>query len=190
MRAPFRYVGTAGEVVRRLKFDRDHGAALWLARALADDLGAAVRGPRRRFVLVSVPMFDRKRRTRGLDHAALLAECSASRLGLPWRPRVLERVRDTLPQGDPRVTSRDRNVALAFRVRRPKAVDGRRVVLVDDVTTSGSTARECARILRAAGARQVILAVAAMAREPARRTVSDAMGREVDSLSGAGRVGP
>ncbi|MCA8942093.1 MAG: ComF family protein, partial [Planctomycetes bacterium] len=77
-------------------------------------------------------------------------------LGLRCASRVVARTRATLPQGDVRVTSRDANVAGAFRLRRAGAVRGRPVLLVDDVFTSGSTMRECARVLRAGGAGAVV----------------------------------
>lgn len=74
--------------------------------------------------------------------------------------RALQRVRATLPQGDPRVGSRERNIAQAFSVCSRRGLGGARVVLVDDVFTSGATARACARLLREAGAREVALVTA------------------------------
>lgn len=164
-RAPFRYAGTAGDVVRRGKFQADRGALAWLARGMAGCLEDWARQDGRRAVVVSVPLHPQKRRRRGLDQAAVLAELVARRLGLAPVVGAMTRVRPTLAQGDVRVTSRERNVAGAFRVRRPLAVTGRVVVLVDDVTTSGSTARECARVLSAAGAKKVVLLTAAVSRD-------------------------
>ena len=114
-------------------------------------------------MLISVPLHPAKRRHRGLDQAALLADEVARRLGLANAPSVLRRMRDTLPQGDIRVMSRAENVRDAFAARRPRRVRDRIVVLVDDVRTSGSTALECAQVLRAAGARQVVLLTALQA---------------------------
>ncbi len=108
-------------------------------------------------------MFPRKRRQRGLDQAAQLAELLAQSLALPYGSGILQRVRDTLPQGDPRVISRQLNVEGAFVVRYPNLIQGRRIILVDDVCTSGSTARECAKVLRQAGCHQVLLVTAAQA---------------------------
>ncbi len=111
--------------------------------------------------LVSVPLHPRKLRSRGMDQAAWLAEGLTQRAGITFLPGVLRRMRETMPQGDPRVTSRAHNVADAFGLRRPRAVRGKRVILVDDVYTSGSTARECAALLRAGGCREVLLLTAA-----------------------------
>jgi ComF family protein len=161
--APFRFRGTGGAIVRRLKFEHDPSGARLLGRAMADVLRPWVAGAARRAVVVSVPLHPRKRRQRGLDQAAALAQGVAARVGLRFVPAALARVRETLPQGDPRVTSRARNVRGAFAVRKPGRLRGRIVVLVDDVFTSGQTARECARVLRAAGARQVVMLAATRA---------------------------
>ena len=159
----FTYRGTGGAMVRRLKFLHDRGAAAFLARAMAGAILDSAQSLRRRSLLVSVPLHRSKLRRRGLDQAALLAEQVGQRLSIPYLPGCLGRIRDTLPQGDVRVTSRQVNVADAFYLRRPRAVPKQRVILVDDVYTSGSTARECARLLRAGGCSEVILLVAARA---------------------------
>ena len=111
-------------------------------------------------MLVSVPLHAARRRERGFDHAAWLAERLAGRLRLVAAPATLVRTRATLPQGDPRVQSREGNVAGAFSVRRPAAIRGRHVVLVDDVVTSGATARQCAEVLHDAGASAVAMLAA------------------------------
>ena len=161
-RAPFAYVGTGGALVRRLKFAAEFAAAMLLAAAMARALGDVLPRGFRRALLVPVPLHRSRRRARGFDQAALLAQELAARTGLEWARR-LSRRRPTLPQGDPRVTSRERNVTGAFSLRRRPSLRGQRVVLVDDVTTSGATARVCAALLRAAGAVEVGLVTACRA---------------------------
>jgi predicted amidophosphoribosyltransferase len=78
----------------------------------------------------------------------------------PYASGAMARLRVTLPQGDPRVRSREGNVGSAFAVRRKQEIVGRSVVLVDDVLTSGATARECASALLEAGATRVGLVTA------------------------------
>lgn len=158
--APCRYAGTGGALVRRFKLDADVGAGGWLARAMAQAWREQVGGGFGRPCVVSVPLHWRRRLDRGFDQAAWLAQLLAVRLG--WRPvpGALRRVRATLPQGDPRVTSREGNVDGAFAVASSRAWVGRQVVLVDDVFTSGATLRQCARLLRAAGASAVAALVA------------------------------
>jgi predicted amidophosphoribosyltransferase len=162
-RAPFAYRGSGGAVVRRLKFGHDLLAARFLARAMAREIAAWARGPGRRARVVSVPLHPRKRRQRRIDQAALLADLVAAETGLGLWPGLLCRQRETLPQADPRVVSRAANVAGAFTVRRRSGCPGATLVLVDDVRTSGSTALECGRALRAAGARQLVLLTATQA---------------------------
>ena len=149
--------------MRRFKFQGDRGALRFMARSMASAIQPWTASVGRRAIFVSVPMHRAKRRSRGLDQAATLAEAVARRLGRRFAPGVLLRVRPTLPQGDVRVTSRARNVAGAFRVPRPRRVDGAVVVLVDDVRTSGHTAMECARALTSAGACKVALLTAVQA---------------------------
>ncbi len=169
--AAFDYQGSGGDLVRRLKFGGDRAGASYLATHMAERLRVFVRGAGRRAGLVSVPLHRRKLRRRGFDQAAVLAELVADELGLVYLPRVLLRSVDTLPQGDPRVMSREGNLAGVFELRRPRVVAGKRVVLVDDVITSGATARACAAVLRIAGVREVRLLTAARARSRDSRPV-------------------
>lgn len=163
-RAPYGYAGTGGALVRRLKLDGDFAAGEILIRAMASRAHAMVRSREwRRALLVSVPLHRSRLRARGFDQAQLLATGIGRALGLAAPAGVLERVRSTLPQGDPRVASRRQNVELAFAVHRPRQVAGFRVILVDDVVTSGSTAQACARRLLEAGALEVALVTACQA---------------------------
>ncbi|MBK8098300.1 MAG: ComF family protein [Planctomycetes bacterium] len=159
-RAPFAYAGTGGALVRRWKLDGDPVAAATLGRAMAIAVAADCLGPWRKALLVAVPLHAERRRQRGFDQAEWLARDLARRLGLEYLPGALRRTRRTMPQGDPRVLSRSRNVAGAFATARARDLADRRVVLIDDVRTSGATARECAQVLRAAGVSQVALLTA------------------------------
>jgi ComF family protein len=161
-RAPFAYAGTGGALVRRLKLSGDFAALPLLAGAIVDAAATLTTGAWHRAVLVPVPLHPQRRRRRGFDQARLLATAVAERTGAPVAS-CLRRNVATLPQGDPRVTSRERNVEGAFAVARAQAVRGRHAVLIDDVTTSGATVRACARLLRAAGAERVAVLAACRA---------------------------
>lgn len=158
--APYAYRGTGGALVRRFKLDANGAAGDWLARAMAAMACERFGASWRQALLVPVPLHASRRRARGFDQAEWLARAVARRLRCGRVLPVLERQAATLPQGDPRVRSRERNVAAAFAVRMPRPVVGARVVLVDDVFTSGATARTCARLLREAGAAEVALLTA------------------------------
>lgn len=158
--APFRYAGTGGVLVRRLKLDGEAGAGRFLARAMALAWTPWAAAAGRRALLVPVPLHRQRRRERGFDQAAWLAARIGRKLGLEVADAVLARQRSTLPQGDPRVLSRSGNVEGVFAVARPGCVAGRPVVLVDDVFTSGATARACATALMVAGAGEVAVLTA------------------------------
>ena len=153
--APLRFTGTGGRLVRRFKLDGDAAAGRWLARAMTDSY--RISGMVGRPVVVGVPLHRVRRRRRGFDQAEWLARRVAGRLGMRRIGDALARCRATTPQADLRVRSRADNVRGAFVVREPEQVAGRRVLLVDDVFTSGATARSCARVLRDAGAVSVTL---------------------------------
>lgn len=150
------YAGTLREAVQRLKFARKPA----LARPLADlvlEQWAGSLPPAD--AVVPVPLARARERERGFNQATVLAERLARALGAPLESRWLARARDTAPQTDLDLGQRRANVRGAFVAA--TTVAGLHIVVVDDVLTTGATAAECARALRAAGARYVgVLTVA------------------------------
>lgn len=116
-------------------------------------------------ILVPVPMYWTRRIWRGMDHAQLLSEGLEAELQLPVE-RQLVRIRNTPPQVHLNRAQRATNVRKAFRVASKAPVRGARVLLVDDVTTTGATANEAARTLLRAGASSVALVVLAKSEPP------------------------
>jgi len=106
-------------------------------------------------LLVPVPLHVSRLRARGYNQAVLLARGLARRRGLACDPRVLVRTRATAEHAGLGADARRANVRGAFRLRPGVHVHHPVVVVVDDVLTTGATADACARVLRAAGARQV-----------------------------------
>jgi ComF family protein len=113
-------------------------------------------------VVGAIPIFWRRRWSHGGNPPELLAERWSERLGLGPGERLLRRVRNTQPQTEIPVAQRFRNVRGAFALERGYTIQGARVLLVDDVVTTGATCSEAAKALRAAGAADV--AVACLAR--------------------------
>lgn len=115
-------------------------------------------------VLTWVPVSDRRRRARGYDQSGLLAQAVASELGVPCT-RTLRKKRDNPPQSRLRDHERRRaNVLNAYEAVQEENFCGKRVLLIDDVITSGATLSECSRVLRTAGAAEVVCATLAAAR--------------------------
>lgn len=112
-------------------------------------------------LIIPVPLHVRRLRQRGFNQAVLLGEILAQEWQLPMERTTLQRVRWTEPQTTLPAAAREANVRGAFAVARPIGLAGRRVLLVDDVYTTGSTVSECARVLRHAGAAEVLVATVA-----------------------------
>lgn len=120
-------------------------------------------------LIVPVPMHWTRQMARGTNSAAVLAKHLASRMRLPLNSRLLVRSRKTLPQADLPPSRRFENVQGAFRVRVRYDIQDTRIVLVDDILTTGATCGEAAKILKQAGAKLVIAAVLARAEGPQSR---------------------
>ena len=102
-------------------------------------------------VIVPIPMFWRRRLRRGKNCPELLGNCLAKSLGVPTRRGVLVRLRNTVPQAGLPPSRRFENVRGAFCVRRPEAVRDARVLLVDDVLTTGATCQRGRQDTQAGG---------------------------------------
>lgn len=151
-RAVAAYGGAASLAVIAMKYAGRVDLAPRLGAAMAR-IAAPLRGSID--VVVPVPLHPRRLAERGFDQAALLASPVAAALGVPRRVRALERLRDTPRQASLDRSARAANVVDAFRAHRTQ-IEGRRVLLVDDVRTTGATLSAAALALREAGARQVV----------------------------------
>ncbi len=152
------------EQARRLVLPLKHADRTDLAPALARMMaraGAALLA--RAEVIVPVPLHRFRLLHRRYNQAALLSGALARLARRAHRPDALRRVRATKVLGEMAAAERERVLAGAIAVRRPAAVAGRRVLLVDDVLTTGATARACTLALLAAGAAGVDVLVVARA---------------------------
>ncbi len=162
-RAAFIYDSHSRALVLKLKHaDRTDAAvhlARWLHRAGAEQIA-------RCDVLVPVPLHRWRFFLRTYNQAALLANALGRLADKPVVPDALQRTRSTPSQGRLDRTARRRNVARAFAAHRLSAIAGRRVLLIDDVLTTGATADACARALLNAGATAVDVLVLARVPSP------------------------
>ncbi len=145
-------------VVHALKFSRRERLAPWLARALALGLPAAALRGDETACIVAVPADAASLRQRGFNQAERLARAFAASAGTSLVDRALVKTRTTARQSLLDGAERARNVADAFVVAPHARFGGRRIVVVDDLVTTGATAAACAVALYAAGAREVRIA--------------------------------
>ena len=157
---PLRYDGIVRTAMLRFKF---HGArfaargfGLLLARCAAEELGGE-------FDCVCwVPVSRQRLRRRGYDQSYLLAR-EAARLWGTKPLRLLAKRRDTPPQSGMAAPERRANVLGAYKALAPERLRGARVLLIDDILTTGATLSECVRTLAAAGTKSVVCACLASA---------------------------
>jgi ComF family protein len=154
------------ELIHLLKYDQVRPAANVLGRMLTEVIAGLESGfGEGSVVVVPVPLHTRKLRQRGFNQSQLIAQVALKLMqrggGLALDAKVLERVRETQSQIGLTRHQRRENMRGAFAVAKPNEVAGREVLLVDDVLTTGTTASECARILRRAGAAKVWVATVA-----------------------------
>lgn len=165
---PFAAAACLGSYERELRdaiLRSKHAAEIPLAAALGEQLydhAGDLMGIWRVDRVVAMPMHWTRRLIRGVNGPQIVAERIARRLGV-GEVSLLVRGRNTPPQASLPPSTRQANVRGAFRVRRPKKVLGARILLVDDVMTTGATCREAATTLLKAGAAAVFVAVLARA---------------------------
>jgi ComF family protein len=165
------YDGKLRDAIHALKYDRLRPAAAKLGAMLAEAIAQLLPEAPAEMLVVPVPLHRTKRRQRGFNQARALAQgaMEALRRSHPdWKltlaPSTLMRLRATDTQAGLTPMQRRRNVRGAFKVSDLSAVRGRHVLLVDDILTTGATARAAAQSLIRAGAASVYVATLARAR--------------------------
>ena len=147
--------------IRRFKFGNARSYANVYAHLLALRLQDAF--PNDFDILAWVPVSRQRKQKRGYDQTELIAKALAKELDMPATP-VLKKIRHTPPQSGIRDAAQRRaNVLGAYAVRPRHTLTGKRVLLLDDVLTTGATAAECARVLVTAGVKEVYFAAVAVA---------------------------
>jgi ComF family protein len=163
------YHGELRSLVHLLKYKGMKPVARRLGLLLADSLEVFA-GAATSMLVIPVPMHTAKERLRGFNHAELLARAAMVEMrrrhpqwGLHLETGLLKRVRITVSQAGLTTHQRRQNLRGAFFAPHPERLAGRDVLLIDDIYTTGATARACSRVLRNAGARSVRVATVARA---------------------------
>jgi len=182
------YDAEVREMLHLLKFNgvreiAGHLLGGYLAQAVLKLEGQAAS----ELLVIPVPLFAARERSRGFNQSKLLAESAVKRLRKlrrGWKLRLdttsFARVKDTRALFTMQPHERRKNLRGAFRVLNADAIRGREVLLIDDIMTTGATARECAKILLRAGAAKVWVATVAKAQpESVKVLTADRFGEEM-----------
>lgn len=159
------YEGIMRDLIHSFKYyaqmEGKHLFGRWMAVAAADFLGEAD-------LIIPVPLYRRKLFQRRFNQAAILADSLGQETGIEVDSYILKRVKNTVQQVGLSAQQRKLNVAGAFKVEETDKIllKGKKVLLIDDVFTTGSTANACARTLKKAGVVQVDLITLARVNEP------------------------
>ena len=163
--APFLYEGAICDLIHSFKYNQLTHLRYPLALLALEK----ARGYLTNFdphLVVPVPLHRSRLRQRGFNQAVLLGKVVSDQLSLPLLPDALIRTRQTEPQIKLSAPERRVNVKGAFEVKRTDRIEGKRILLLDDVMTTGSTLDECAGALKRAGADLVIAATIARTAHP------------------------
>lgn len=153
---PYAYEGILADAIQRFKYQRQTSLAAPLAGLIMERL-TIVQFDR----VTAIPLHPTRLRMREFNQSLLLAQRIARLIQVPLLIDALNRSRDTLPQVGLSRKERERNVRRAFHLSDPTPIKGRRILLIDDVYTTGATLREGAEILLKGGAKEVIVAAVA-----------------------------
>ena len=166
MTALWMYEGNARHSLHRYKFSGARHYAPSYGRLLAMRIQRDLPAPD---IITWVPVSEKRRRQRGYDQGELMALAVAGELGIPAE-YLLEKFRDNPPNSSLKTQpERKANVLGVYRAVQPERIRGKRVLLLDDIVTTGATASECARVLMTAGAEEIHFAAVAAAGNPSNK---------------------
>jgi len=154
-RSAFLYEGAIRDLIHSFKYNQQTQLRYPLA-LLTLEVAFGIMQNHDLDILIPVPLHRSRLRQRGFNQAVLLGRVLSHHLLIPMRFDILARTRRTEPQVELSAAERRHNVKGAFSVHKPDTIIGRRILLLDDVMTTGSTMDECAHELKKAGASTVI----------------------------------
>lgn len=148
----YRYDERMQQVIRQFKYEGCFEIGDFFAERMAQAFGDWIQREKLEMIM-PVPVHKKRLRFRGFNQAEILAEKLGECLDIPVRAEVLVRTEDTKPQKTLDVHKRIANLQKGFAVTRP--VEGRRILLVDDIYTTGATLEACGNVLKRAGAEKI-----------------------------------
>jgi len=146
------YSGIIKKAICRLKFARRRNLLPLLQELILKNIPASYQGDE---LIIPVPLSAKRKRERGFNQAELLIEHLATMTGIEMLPNAVERIKITRPLFELHELERQAEIQGAFRIKQPELINGRQVIIFDDIVTTGSTINELASELRKAGATSV-----------------------------------
>ena len=149
-------------MIHSLKYEKKFGVGIYIGRIVGNVFSDDIKKWEADFI-IPVPLYAVKKADRGYNQSEFIAKGISKELNIPIKTRLLKRIRHTQTQTKLNSLERRANVQDAFKLRRETEVKGKKIILVDDVVTTGSTVSECAKVLKQAGADKVFALFAAIA---------------------------
>jgi len=148
------YDGSLQEAIHRWKYERKTSLSTYFGRWMAEGL-CRHWDPNLFDLLIPVPLHPHRLRERGFNQAVLLVRELSRQTGIPFRKRILRKRKPTVPQVSLSGAEREKAVRGSFHVVGREELEGKSILLVDDVYTTGATVNECSKVLLAGGAKRV-----------------------------------
>lgn len=148
------YEGTLQEVIHRWKYHGKTNLTPFFGEWMVEGL-YRYWNPNPFHLLIPVPLHKKRVRERGFNQALLLVKELSRRTGIPYQKRVLQKKRPTTPQVSLSGVAREKGIRGSFQMIGGEELEGKCILLVDDVYTTGATVNECAKVMRASGAERV-----------------------------------
>lgn len=152
--APFYFSDLTKHAIHSVKFYVDIQAKTEMAKEMCQSISRDFGKEKFDFVM-GVPMSNKSRNKRGFNQAEILAKEVSEILGVPFKTKIIDKIFDNVPQHETRGKLRAGNVIGVYDINKNADVQGKTILLIDDVKTTSATLNECAKVLKIYGANQV-----------------------------------
>jgi len=150
----FETEGTLQYLLHSLKYEKKFKVGIFLGKRVGEILNMKIKNWNADYI-IPIPLFHLKKAERGYNQAYYICKGICEETGLKINSRTVKRVKNTESQTTLTLEERKNNISNAFKIRSRQGIKNRKIILVDDVITTGATISECARILKENGADQV-----------------------------------
>jgi ComF family protein len=150
------------DIIHALKYDKKFHIGIFLGKNLGEYFKSQLQSWNINLI-VPIPLHHLKKAERGFNQSYYIAKGISSQTSIAIKANVIKRMRFTQSQTTMTLKEREENVEGAFKVRKMKNVKGKKVLLVDDVMTTGATMNECGKVLLESGANRIYAATVALA---------------------------